>query len=107
MDCEGAFCRCRCCTASIRLVQGSQNTHYCLCNLWKIFISDPLKGIVIVFLSPVWWLHEWLEIEDKEVTFLNDFSWSPHILLWSGMLLILLEGYAVQIGAPKRATVII
>ena len=41
-------------------------------------------------------------VEDKEVIFLNDFRWSPLILPWSGMLL-LLEGHVVHFAAPKTS----
>ena len=42
----------------------------------------------------------WLEVEDKEVIFLNDFRYTPAILPWNGMLL-LLEGNVVHSAVPK------
>ena len=41
-----------------------------------------------------------LGVEDKEVIFLTDFRWSPVILPWNDMLL-LLEGHIVHFAAPK------
>ena len=38
--------------------------------------------------------------ENAEVIFLNDFRWSPEILAWKDMLL-LLEGQTLHLAAPK------
>ena len=52
------------------------------------------------FLSPATCSYAWLGVENKEVIFLNDFRWSPVILPWADMLL-LLEGHVVHFAAPK------
>ena len=69
-------------------------------NCGKTFILDPLRVIYNTFLSPATCSYAWLGVEDKEVIFLNDFRWSPIILPWSDMLL-LLEGHVVHFAAPK------
>ena len=69
-------------------------------NCGKTFILDPLRVIFNAFLSPATCSYAWLGVEDKEVIFLNDFRWSPVILPWSDMLL-LLEGHIVHFAAPK------
>jgi len=71
-------------------------------NCGKTFILDPLRVIFNTFLSPACCPYAWLGVEDKEVIFLNDFSWSPCILPWSNMLL-LLEGHVVHFATPKTS----
>ena len=71
-------------------------------NCGKTFILDPLRIIFNTFLSPASCSYAWLGVEDKEVIFLNDFRWSPLILPWSDMLL-LLEGNVVHFAAPKTS----
>ena len=69
-------------------------------NCGKTFILDPLRVIFDTFLSPATCSYAWLGVENKEVIFLNDFRWSPVILPWHDMLL-LLEGHVVHFAAPK------
>ena len=69
-------------------------------NCGKTFILDPVRVVYHTFLSPATCSYAWLGVEDKEVIFLNDFRWSPVILPWSDMLL-LLEGHVVHFAAPK------
>jgi len=71
-------------------------------NCGKTFILDPLRVIFNTFLSPACCPYAWLGVEDKKVIFLNDFSWSPCILPWSNMLL-LLEGHVVHFATPKTS----
>ena len=69
-------------------------------NCGKTFILDPLRVIFSTFLSPATCSYAWLGVENKEVIFLNDFRWSPVILPWHNMLLLLL-GPVVHFAAPK------
>ena len=71
-------------------------------NCGKTFILDPLWLIFKSFLSPATCSYAWLGGEDKEIIFLNDFRYSPIILPWSDMLL-LLEGHVVHFAAPKTS----
>ena len=71
-------------------------------NCGKTCILDPLRVLCNTFLSPAPCSYAWLGVEDKEVIFLNDFRWSPLILPWSDMLL-LLEGHVVHFAAPKTS----
>ena len=71
-------------------------------NCGKTFILDPLRIIFNTFLSPASCSYAWLGVEDKEVIFLHDFRWSPLILPWSDMLL-LLEGHVMHFAAPKTS----
>ena len=70
-------------------------------NCCKTFILDPLRVVYDSFLSPATCSYAWLGVENKEVIFLNDFRWSPVILPWADMLL-LLEGHVVHFAAPKN-----
>ena len=69
-------------------------------NCGKTFILDPLRVICKTFVSPATCSYAWLGVEEKEVIFLNNFRYTPAILPWSDMLL-LLEGHVVQFAAPK------
>ena len=69
-------------------------------NCGKTVILDPLRVIFNAFLSPTTCSYALLGVKDKEVMLLNDFRWSPVILPWSDMLL-LLEGHIVHFAAPK------
>ena len=71
-------------------------------NCGDTFILDPLRVIFNTFLSPATCSYAWLGVEEKEVIFLNDVRWSPLILPWSDMLL-LLEGHVVHFAAPKTS----
>ena len=71
-------------------------------NCGKTSNLDPLRIVVNTFLSPASCSYAWLGVEDKEVIFLHDFRWSPLILPWSDMLL-LLEGHVVHFAAPKTS----
>ena len=69
-------------------------------NCGETFILDPLRVIYNTFLSPATCSYAWLGVEDREVIFLNDFRYTPAILPWNDMLL-LLEGHFVHLAAPK------
>ena len=71
-------------------------------NCGKTFILDPLRVIFKSFLSPATCSYAWLGVEDKEIIFLNDFRYSPVIIPWSDLLL-LLEGHVVHFAAPKTS----
>ena len=71
-------------------------------NCGKTFMLDPLRVIFKSFLSPVTCSYAWLGVEDKEIIFLNDFRYSPVIIPWSDLLL-LLEGHFVHFAAPKTS----
>ena len=72
-------------------------------NCGKPFILDPLRIIYKPFISPATCSYVWLGVEDTEVIFLNDFRYTPAILPWSDMLL-LLESHVVHFLHPKRHT---
>ena len=69
-------------------------------NCGKKFMLDPLRVIFKSFLSTATCSYAWLGVEDKEIIFLNDFRYSPAIIPWSDLLL-LLEGHIVHFAAPK------
>ena len=71
-------------------------------NCGKTFIPDPLRVIYKTFVSPATCPYAWLEVEEAEVIFLNDFRYTPAILPWNDMLL-LLEGHVVHFTAPKTS----
>ena len=71
-------------------------------NCGKTFLLDPLRIIYKSFLSPATCSYAWLGVEDKEIIFLNDFRYSPIIIPWSDLLL-LLEGHVVHFAAPKTS----
>ena len=71
-------------------------------NCGKAFILDPQRVIYKTFVSPATCSYAWLGVEETEVIFLNDFRYTPAILPWNDMLL-LLEGHVVHIAAPKNS----
>ena len=71
-------------------------------NFGKTFILDPLRVIYKTFISPATCSYAWLGVEEIEVIFLNDFSYTPAILPWNDMLL-LLESRVVHFAAPKTS----
>lgn len=75
------------------LVKGSAN-----CG--KTFLLNPLNVVYNTFCNPASSSFAWVGAESCEVIFLNDFRWSPQILPWHDMLL-LLEGQTVHLPAPK------
>ena len=69
-------------------------------NCGKTFLLNPLNTIYRTFSNPATSTFAWVGAEQSEVIFLNDFRWSPSILPWHDMLL-LLEGQQVHLPAPK------
>ena len=68
----------------------------------KTCLLDPLHIIYKSFLSPATCSYAWLGVEDKEIIFLNDFRYSPIIIPWRDLLL-LLEGHVVHLAALKTS----
>ena len=75
------------------LVKGSAN-----CG--KTFLLNPLNVLYNTFSNPASSSSAWVGAESAEIIFLNDFRWSPQVLAWHDMLL-LLEGQTVHLPAPK------
>lgn len=66
----------------------------------KTFLLNPLNKLFQTFTNPATTSYAWVGSENAEVIFLNDFRWSPEILAWKDMLL-LLEGQTLHLPAPK------
>ena len=69
-------------------------------NCGKTFLLNPLNTIFKTFTNPATGTFAWVGAEKAEVIFLNDFRWSPQVLPWQDLLL-LLEGQLVHLPAPK------
>ena len=69
-------------------------------NFGKTFLLSPLTKISNAFHNPATGTFAWVGVEDKEIIFLNDFSWERSMITWTDMLL-LLEGDLVHFSAPK------
>ncbi len=69
-------------------------------NCGKTFLLDPLNKIFHTFTNPASTSFPWVGAEKAEVVFLNDFRWSPQIIAWHDLLLML-EGQLVHLPAPK------
>ena len=69
-------------------------------NCGKTFLLNPLTHIYNIFCNPASTTFAWVGAEAAEVLFLNDFRWSPNIVPWHDLLL-LLEGHEVHLPAPK------
>jgi hypothetical protein len=69
-------------------------------NCGKTFLLNPLNKIYHTFTNPASNSFAWVGAENAEVVFLNDFRWSPQIIAWQDLLL-LLEGQKVNLPAPK------
>ena len=69
-------------------------------NCAKTFLLNPLNTVYNTFSNPATTTFAWVGAEEAEVLFLNDFRWSPHIIPWHDLLL-LLEGQEVHLPAPK------
>lgn len=70
-------------------------------NCGKTFLLEPLELIFKSFVNPATTKYSWVNLEGKEVCFLNDFRWSPESIAWSDFLL-LLEGQTVNLPRPKN-----
>ena len=69
-------------------------------NCGKTFLLNPLNVIYNTFTNPATSNFAWVGAESAEVLFLNDFRWSPQVLPWHDMLL-LLEGQTVYLPTLK------
>ena len=69
-------------------------------NCGKTFLLNPLNVIYNTYCNPATGSFAWVGVEDSEVIFLNDFRWSPQVIPWHNLLL-LLEGQLVRFPAPK------
>ena len=69
-------------------------------NCGKTFIISPLTVIYDAFCNPASTTFAWVGAEKAEIIFLNDFQWSPQIIPWHDLLL-LLEGQLLHLPAPK------
>lgn len=69
-------------------------------NCGKTFLLDPLNKIYKTFTNPASTSFAWVGAKNAEIIFLNDFRWSPQVIAWHDLLL-LLEGQQVNLPAPK------
>jgi hypothetical protein len=46
----------------------------------------PLQKIFITFSNPADNKYSWLDVENAEAIFLNDFRWSPDSIAWKELL---------------------
>ena len=69
-------------------------------NCGKTFILKPLTQLYVTFCNPASGTFAWVGIQDAECIFLNDFRWSPQLIPWHDLLLML-EGEVVHLPAPK------
>ena len=66
----------------------------------KTFLLNPLNILSRNFTIPATTTFAWVGTAEAEVVFLNDFRWSPQIVPWHDLLL-LLEGQEVHLPAAK------
>ena len=69
-------------------------------NCGKTFMLNPLNKVFHTFCNPATTTFAWVGAEKAECIFLNDFRWSPQVISWHDILLML-EGQQVHIPAPK------
>ena len=69
-------------------------------NCGKTFLFNSLGTIFNTFVNPASTSFAWVGAENSEIIFLNDFRWSPQLIPWQNMLL-LLEGQTIHFSAPK------
>ena len=69
-------------------------------NCGKTFLLNPLTSIYNTFCNPATGSFAWVGVQDAECIFLNDFRWSPQVIPWHDLLLML-EGHVVHLPAPK------
>ena len=70
-------------------------------NCRKSFLLNPLELIYKTFINPTTAKYAWTGLDECEVAYLNDFRWSPELIDWSDLLL-LLEGQTVHFPRPKN-----
>ena len=69
-------------------------------NCGKTFLLNPLTLIFNTFCNPASGSFAWVGVQNAECIFLNDFRWSPQVIPWHDLLLML-EGHVVHLPAPK------
>lgn len=69
-------------------------------NCGKTFILKPLTLLYETFCNPASGTFAWVGVHNAECIFLNDFRWSPQVIPWHDLLLML-EGEVVHLPAPK------
>ena len=67
-------------------------------NCGKSFLLNPLDK---TFINPATAKYAWTGLDECEVAYLNDFRWSPELIDWSDLLLVL-EGQTVHLPRPKN-----
>ena len=65
-------------------------------NCGKTFLFKPLEGIFKVFCNPANDKYAWVGADQVEIIVLQDFRWSPELIAWKDLLL-LLEGETVKL----------
>ena len=70
-------------------------------NCGKSFLLNPLELIYKTFINPATGKYAWIGLDEHEVAYLNDFRWSPELIEWSDLLL-LLEGQTIHLPRPKN-----
>ena len=70
-------------------------------NCAKTFLLTPLTKLFETFSNPANDKYAWLGAEKAEIILLNDFRWSPEMIAWKELLL-LLEGQSVHLPSPKN-----
>lgn len=63
-------------------------------------ILNPLNYVYNTFSNPASSSFAWVGAESAEIIFLNDFRWSPNVLPW-GHMLLLMEGQPLHLPTPK------
>lgn len=70
-------------------------------NTGKTFLLAPLQIVYKTFSNPANDKYGWVEADQAECIFLNDFRWTSELIAWHEFLL-LLEGQKVHLPAPKN-----
>ena len=58
-------------------------------NCGKTFLLNPVNHIYNTFCNPASGCFAWVGVQNAERIFLNDFWWSPHVIPWHDLLLML------------------
>ena len=70
-------------------------------NSAKTFLFDPLTEIFDCFSNPASNKYAWVDVDKAECILLQDFEFSPDLISWKSLLL-LLEGQKVNLPTPKN-----
>jgi len=70
-------------------------------NSGKTFLLKPLELIFNCFVNPANDKYAWVGAEKSELILMQDFRWTPELISWKDMLL-LLEGESVHLPAPRN-----